>query len=719
VGSIVNNTSFSVKVVLRPVQQRFLDIPQSPLCYWLREKFFDLLSGKTLGNVASVVQGLATADDSRFVRHTWETPLAEWVQEARNRRWVPFEKGGGYGRWFGHHWWTVDWQHSGSRIKATPNPRVQNEQYYFREGWTYTTTARGSIGLRILEGKSIFAHKSSAVIATSDKFDAYILNSRVPSYIVRGLRAQIDLSEDYVSRTPIPHTVNSGVIMQDSCIFLKSVLVSSEITERSFDPHAFSQNPADLDSEAIAAVLPTVEGYSEKLVFDAYGLDADDTAAVIDETGTPAGWFPLLAGFEQIPPVPEGLPAIPPEVVDHLGHHKRLTLADKELADVRSRLRSLYDAGPGGSLEEEETAGNDNGKDEERVSVGARIPMPPETFLEELSQKLEIHPISVYWLLKEGVEREGWRCLPEERRLACDRVTVMVLRLLGHQWPTQIETGEAVPDWADADGIIPLTGGTGEPTLIERLRVRIAEEYDKDEGSFERHFAEISGKPLEQWIETEFFKYQLSLLRKRPLAWQIQSGKYARKRKPAFACLVYFHKLDGDLLPKIRAQYVGPLRRKWETELRSIEEVPDRSRSDRQDARRVELEEMIAELKDFDERLKKVMEKGFASGLLKELIAKERPDKWCSIDGELAPPADTDALLLQEGRYLPDVNDGVRVNIAPLQKAGLLAAEVIAKKDLETAIADRAEWRSDERRWCREGKLPHPGWWKQGAANGS
>ncbi len=45
------------------------------------------------------------------------------------------------------------------------------------------------------------------------------------------------------------------------------------------------------------------------------------------------------------------------------------------------------------------------------------------------------------------------------------------------------------------------------------------------------------------------------------------------------------------------------------------------------------------------------------------------------------------------------------------QKAGLLAGKAIAKKDLEKAISDRAEWRADERRWCREGKLPKCGWW--------
>ncbi len=76
-------------------------------------------------------------------------------------------------------------------------------------------------------------------------------------------------------------------------------------------------------------------------------------------------------------------------------------------------------------------------------------------------------------------------------------------------------------------------------------------------------------------------------------------------------------------------------------------------------------------------------------------------------------PESQEALLQQESRYFPDINDGVRVNIAPLQKAGLFAADVINKKDVDKAIADRAQWRADERRWCREGKLPQPGWWPE------
>jgi hypothetical protein len=42
-------------------------------------------------------------------------------------------------------------------------------------------------------------------------------------------------------------------------------------------------------------------------------------------------------------------------------------------------------------------------------------------------------------------------------------------------------------------------------------------------------------------------------------------------------------------------------------------------------------------------------------------------------------------------------DDGVRVNIAPLQKLGLLAAPVLAAKDVDRAIADRNCWRENDK----------------------
>jgi len=147
---------------------------------------------------------------------------------------------------------------------------------------------------------------------------------------------------------------------------------------------------------------------------------------------------------------------------------------------------------------------------------------------------------------------------------------------------------------------------------------------------------------------------------------------------------------------------------------RGIQAVAANARSDRQEKRRVELDDAIRELTDFDARLEQVSRQGFATAGLAKRLADEPLDRCCSLDGKRLHPTTTADLIAQESAYVPDINDGVRVNIAPLQNAGLLAADVLAKKDVDKAIADRANWRADERRWVREGKLPQPGWWREG-----
>ena len=454
-----------------------------------------------------------------------------------------------------------------------------------------------------------------------------------------------------------------------------------------------------------------LESALERYVASRYGLAKNTIKLIFSETGTPAGWHPLITTYDALPPLPDDLPEIPQEVLDYLTEHERQILSPGDLATLKTNLRTLYEAGPGAKVEIEDDSTSGDG--EEGAVAGAYNPIPAETFLEELSQKLQIHPISVYWLLKEGIEKEGWRCIPEERRITTDRFTVMILRMLGHRWPKQIEAGEPVPDWADADGIIPLTSGTGEATLLERVRARIAEEFPGGSvAAIEREFEEVVGKSLEDWLNTEFFKHHTKQFKKRPIAWQVQSGKFTKKRQPAFACMIYYHKLDGDTLHKIKNQYVGPLRQRYETEIRGIEGIPAASRTEVQEQRFRELEGLIAELKAFGEILTDAAENGFSSKTLEKIAKSEPLDSWCSIDGTRPAPADREAFLRQEMSYIPDINDGVRVNVVPLQKAGLLAAEVIAKKDLEKAISDRAEWRADERRWCREGKLPECGWWR-------
>jgi hypothetical protein len=174
----------------------------------------------------------------------------------------------------------------------------------------------------------------------------------------------------------------------------------------------------------------------------------------------------------------------------------RIAPAPAELARIKTNLRALYEAGPGANGDDLDLEELDHQDDEEAGAAGAFIPIPTETFLEELSVKLQIHPISVYWLLEE-LRGEGVRCKPEEQRLLEDRLSVLVLRLLGHRWPGRSRPGEPVPAWADTDGVIPLTPHTGEPTLADRVRARLrADEGDLAAQRTEALLQELTGRTL-------------------------------------------------------------------------------------------------------------------------------------------------------------------------------------------------------------------------------
>jgi hypothetical protein len=196
------------------------------------------------------------------------------------------------------------------------------------------------------------------------------------------------------------------------------------------------------------------------------------------------------------------------------------------------------------------------------------------------------------------------------------------------------------------------------------------------------------------------------------------------------SCLEWWRPLDETVFAPLRAQI------KLAKDELKVLKVEDYSKAGDPFKRKKEIEARTKELKESVKRWERDLnEKTAAANKLRDeimawecseargwetwLAAQPMYDAISSLDGVRQAPRAVAEWVAQESAYAPDLNDGVRVNIAPLQKAGILAAEVLASKDVDKAIADRAEWRADERRWCREGKIPQPGWWPMEKTNGS
>jgi hypothetical protein len=166
-------------------------IPGSPFAYWvtpsIRCLFHDLQSLE--GHGAEIRQGLATADDFRFVRAFWEIDprrigrsRAETLQ---GQRWVPFAKGGEYSPFYSDIHLLVDWEKDGQRLREFSNSVIRNPQYYFRQGLTWPERTTSGSGPYVLPGGSIFSHVGHACFPLGSEFLVlFCLNSRLLRHVM-------------------------------------------------------------------------------------------------------------------------------------------------------------------------------------------------------------------------------------------------------------------------------------------------------------------------------------------------------------------------------------------------------------------------------------------------------------------------------------------------------------------------------------------------------
>jgi len=196
---------------------------------------------------------------------------------------------------------------------------------------------------------------------------------------------------------------------------------------------------------------------------------------------------------------------------------------------------------------------------------------------------------------------------------------------------------------AKPDGILPLTGGAGQGTALDAVRRGLEREFG-EEAAFEMEtdIKGVLGKDIARWLEGDFFGWHVKLYKRRPILWHLASPRRH------FACFLYLHNLDRDTLVKVQTLYLQPYRRAVEAQLEAAQRAKAAGAPGA--ARRIDRAEAV--LDDLDE-------------FEKRLLSVIRAEVECEIPDWAEGP-------YRGGVYDPVLDDGVKVNILPLQGAGLL-----------------------------------------------
>ncbi|MBD2510107.1 BREX-6 system adenine-specific DNA-methyltransferase PglX [Nostoc muscorum FACHB-395] len=186
-------------------------IKEKPLIYWWDDDFIRHYSETPkLGDETDVKQGMATANNTRFLRQLWEinidelliSPVNNTLSSLPKNKWVPYIKGADGKAWFEPLTDVLLWQQNALAVKTFEKSYPKNQHYYFRLGISYSTI--GAIfSARCCRFRSVFDVSGSSVFPINVSNAVCLMNSKTAQNILTALNPTVNFQVGDIKRLPL------------------------------------------------------------------------------------------------------------------------------------------------------------------------------------------------------------------------------------------------------------------------------------------------------------------------------------------------------------------------------------------------------------------------------------------------------------------------------------------------------------------------------------
>ncbi|MGN0491467.1 BREX-1 system adenine-specific DNA-methyltransferase PglX [Ruminococcus sp.] len=503
----------------------FSKIPGSPIAYWVNEAIFELLSKDTIKKVSSPCLGMRTGDNDRFLR-LWYEVNAEKASFANlnsyiEKKWIPYNKGGGYRRWYGLNEYLVNWENNGYEIKENTKIKygenigwkISNEKLYFIEGITWGSVTSGTTTFRYYPNGFIFSNCGQAVIMNKDyssnimEMTAY-LNSNIVVELLKILSPTIGCESGYVAKLPYKTEMFDNKKIKDIAyqnVELAKYDWDSYETSWDFKHHPLikysyhSDNPM-LDSKTNKPIQTSLEWSYEMW-----------------KSGTENRFNKLKSNEEELNRI----------FIEIYGLQDELT---PDVADKDITVHRVFDR-----------------KDDvpESMKGSNYIRTKRDEIVSFISYAVGCM-FGRYSLDVEGIAYAGG------------------------EW----DDSKYATFTADKDNIIPISDDEYfEDDIVGRFVKFVETVYGSETLQENLKFIADAlggkGQPKEvirSYFLNDFYKDHCKIYQKRPIYWLFDSGK-----KNGFKCLIYMHRYHPDTIARIRTDYVHEQQARYHTAIADLE----------------------------------------------------------------------------------------------------------------------------------------------------
>lgn len=196
-------------------------IESQPLIYWWDKDFLKRYAETPkMGEETKVRQGMATSDNPRFLRNTWEVVNSqiravytyERCLSLVGLKWTPYVKGAAGKAWFETFDTVINWSQNGLEHKlfheirySSYTKRISSESFFFRPGISYSTIGISgySFSARTRQYQSIFDVSGSSLFPNNISNVVCLMNSKIGRSVLAALNPTVNFQVGDINRLPL------------------------------------------------------------------------------------------------------------------------------------------------------------------------------------------------------------------------------------------------------------------------------------------------------------------------------------------------------------------------------------------------------------------------------------------------------------------------------------------------------------------------------------
>lgn len=184
-------------------QDEFKNIPGSPVIYWAGPNVINnFKKGMSIDNISDFTGSQnKTANNNKYLRMHWEVEK----DKIDAKKWVLYAKGGLYKKYYGNLDIVVNWSDEARDFyKTNSTSNLLNEEYWYKEGITYTDLATKGTGFRYLPKDCVFDMSGPSIINVENLYYCIgFFNSNVAAMYLRMMNPTLHIKVNNVKSVPL------------------------------------------------------------------------------------------------------------------------------------------------------------------------------------------------------------------------------------------------------------------------------------------------------------------------------------------------------------------------------------------------------------------------------------------------------------------------------------------------------------------------------------